>query len=94
MSRLMTCISQWSKFGGLQAHIDLTALTTVLQNHLSQSARTSFQEAQEILPKLGAPELRVKDGVLRDFRSKMHFLLACFLEVEPLSDNTTSHSLA
>lgn len=94
MSRLITCISQWSKYGSLQAHIDVTALATVLQNHMSQNARASFQEAQEILPKLGPTEQRIKEDVLRTFRSNMHFLLACFLEVEPLSDNTTTYSIA
>lgn len=93
MSRLITCISHWSKYGGLQAHIDLRALATVLQNHMSQSARVSFQEAQDILPKLGIAEQRIQEEVLRSFRSNMHFLLACFLEVEPLSDNTTTHSI-
>lgn len=36
---------------------------------------------------------REKEEVLRKFRTNMHFLLACFVEVESLRDNTTSHSI-
>lgn len=94
MSRLMACVGTWSKYGALQAHIDLAALTAVLSSHISSSARASFQEAIEMLPKLSVPEERVKEEVLQGFRTKMRFLLACFLELEPLRDNTTTHSLA
>lgn len=84
MSRLIACVSQWSKCGALQAHVDLAALTTVLQIHTSSNASASFQEAVEMLPKLSTAEERVKEDVLQTFRSKMRFLLACFLELEPL----------
>ncbi|XP_042861226.1 exocyst complex component 2-like [Penaeus japonicus] len=93
MSRLITCVSHWSPAGALQAHIDLDALTSVLRNHMSQAASASFHEAREILPKLAAADEREKEDVLRKFRTNMHFLLACFVEVESLKDNTTSHSI-
>ncbi|KAK8724030.1 hypothetical protein OTU49_011406 [Cherax quadricarinatus] len=94
MSRLIACVGKWSKYGILQAHTDLAALTAVLRNHISSAASASFQEAIEMLPKLSAAEERVKEEVLQGFRSKMRFLLACFLELEPLSDCTITHSLA
>lgn len=39
MSRLMACVSQWSRWGGVQAQVDLAALTTVLHSHTSPAAR-------------------------------------------------------
>lgn len=39
MSRLMACVSQWSRWGGVQAQVDLAALTTVLHSHISPAAR-------------------------------------------------------
>ncbi|XP_042225701.1 exocyst complex component 2-like isoform X2 [Homarus americanus] len=94
MSRLIACVGNWSKSGTLQAHIDLAALTSVLQNHISLAASASFEEAREMLPKLSAADERVKEEVLQSFRRKMRFLLGCFLELEHLEDSITTHSLA
>ncbi|KAK4306275.1 hypothetical protein Pmani_021897 [Petrolisthes manimaculis] len=95
MSRLMACVSQWSKWGGVQAQVDLTALTTVLQTHISPAASASFQEAIETVPKLTPADERVKEDVMTNFRTKMRFMVACFLELKPpLEDNTVTHSLA
>ncbi|MPC53582.1 hypothetical protein E2C01_047478 [Portunus trituberculatus] len=54
----------------------------------------SFQEAIESLPKLSASEERLKNEILESFRSKMGYLLACFRDLEPISDGTLTHSLA
>lgn len=87
MARLMACVSQWSPYGALQAHIDLAALTSVLQAHIanSSSASASFQEAVDTLPKLSATEERVKEDILHSFRSKMRLLLSCFPPTTPPS---------
>ncbi|XP_076044833.1 exocyst complex component secretory 5 [Oratosquilla oratoria] len=94
MSRLISCVQQWSPAGALQAHTDLAALTTALKSYMTDNAMASYQEALETLPKLSKEDEIVKEGVLRSFRSNMKFLLACFCEVEPLSDTTTTYSIA
>ncbi|XP_063890130.1 LOW QUALITY PROTEIN: exocyst complex component 2-like [Scylla paramamosain] len=94
MGRLMACVSQWSRYGALQAHTDLAALTSVLSGHVSPNAKASFQEAIESLPKLSASEERLKNEILDSFRSKMGYLLACFRDLEPLTNGTVTQSLA
>ncbi|RXG68230.1 Exocyst complex component 2 [Armadillidium vulgare] len=68
----------------LQAHIDLAALNLALSNYMSPTAQASFQEAAEALPKLTSEAKRSKENVLRSFHNKMKFLLACFLDLNPV----------
>ncbi|KAB7496858.1 Exocyst complex component 2 [Armadillidium nasatum] len=84
MARLITCVSSFSQNGALQAHIDLAALNLALNNYMSPTAQASFQEAAEALPKLTSEAKRSKENVLRSFHNKMKFLLACFLDLNPV----------
>uniref|UniRef100_A0A8C1J0U4 Exocyst complex component 2 n=1 Tax=Cyprinus carpio TaxID=7962 RepID=A0A8C1J0U4_CYPCA len=52
MSRLMQCVSSFSKNGALQARLEICALRDAIELYLTSESRTSFKQAVEALPQL------------------------------------------
>uniref|UniRef100_A0A672RVT0 Exocyst complex component 2 n=1 Tax=Sinocyclocheilus grahami TaxID=75366 RepID=A0A672RVT0_SINGR len=52
MSRLMQCVSSFSKNGALQARLEICALLDAIEPYLTSESRTSFKQALEALPQL------------------------------------------
>uniref|UniRef100_A0A8C0YUP2 Exocyst complex component 2 n=1 Tax=Cyprinus carpio carpio TaxID=630221 RepID=A0A8C0YUP2_CYPCA len=52
MSRLMQCVSSFSKNGALQARLEICALRDAIEPYLTSESRTSFKQAVEALPQL------------------------------------------
>uniref|UniRef100_A0A9J7Y2C2 Exocyst complex component 2 n=1 Tax=Cyprinus carpio carpio TaxID=630221 RepID=A0A9J7Y2C2_CYPCA len=52
MSRLMQCVSSFSKNGALQARLEICALQDAIEPYLTTESLTSFKQALEALPQL------------------------------------------
>ncbi|XP_036113301.1 exocyst complex component 2 isoform X2 [Molossus molossus] len=93
LSRLMQCVSSFSKNGALQARLEVCALRDTVAVHLTPESRTwtvsagvspsccrsSFKQAVEALPQLSsAADKKLLEELLNKFRSSMHLQLTCF----------------
>ncbi|XP_036113304.1 exocyst complex component 2 isoform X4 [Molossus molossus] len=79
LSRLMQCVSSFSKNGALQARLEVCALRDTVAVHLTPESRSSFKQAVEALPQLSsAADKKLLEELLNKFRSSMHLQLTCF----------------
>nr|XP_045245797.1 LOW QUALITY PROTEIN: exocyst complex component 2-like [Macaca fascicularis] len=79
LSRLMRCVSSFSKNGALQARLEICALRDTVAVYLTPESKSSFKQALEALPQLssGADKMLLEE-LLNKFRSSMHLQLTCF----------------
>uniref|UniRef100_A0A672RWM8 Exocyst complex component 2 n=1 Tax=Sinocyclocheilus grahami TaxID=75366 RepID=A0A672RWM8_SINGR len=79
MSRLMQCVSSFSKNGALQARLEICALLDAIEPYLTSESRTSFKQALEALPQLqSGTDKKLLEELLNKFKSSMKLQLNCF----------------
>lgn len=79
MSRLMQCVSSFSKNGALQARLEISALLDAIEPFLTSESRTSFKQALEALPQLqSGADKKLLEELLNKFKSSMKLQLNCF----------------
>lgn len=79
MSRLMQCVSSFSKNGALQARLEICALRDAIEPYLSSESCTSFKQALEALPQLqSGADKKLLEELLNKFKSSMKLQLNCF----------------
>ncbi|XP_018616210.1 exocyst complex component 2 [Scleropages formosus] len=79
MSRLMQCVSSFSRNGALQARLEICVLRDALQLYLTTESNTSFKQALEALPQLhNGADKKLLEELLNKFKSSMHLQLTCF----------------
>ncbi|MCJ8743766.1 hypothetical protein PDJAM_G00098020 [Pangasius djambal] len=79
MSRLMQCVSSFSKNGALQACLEICALKDAVVCYLTPDSQASFKQAVEALPQLqSGADKKLLEELLNKFKSSMHFQLTCF----------------
>ncbi|KAK6490689.1 exocyst complex component 2 [Huso huso] len=79
MSRLMQCVSSFSKNGALQARLELCALRDAIASYLTSESSQSFKQALEALPQLhSGADKKLLEELLNKFKSSMHLQLNCF----------------
>ena len=84
LSRLMQCVSSFSRNGALQARLEICALRDILAAHLTPESRSSFKQALEALPQLSSgAERTLLEELLNRVKGSMHLQLACFQAAPP-----------
>ncbi|XP_037700417.1 exocyst complex component 2 [Choloepus didactylus] len=79
LSRLMQCVSSFSKNGALQARLEICALRDTVAVYLTPESKSSFKQALEALPQLSSgADKKSLEELLNKFKSSMHLQLACF----------------
>ncbi|XP_037375060.1 exocyst complex component 2 isoform X3 [Talpa occidentalis] len=79
LSRLMQCVSSFSKNGALQARLEICALRDTVAVHLTPDSKSSFKQALEALPQLSSgADKKLLEELLNKFKSSMHLQLTCF----------------
>ncbi|XP_058878602.1 exocyst complex component 2-like isoform X2 [Acipenser ruthenus] len=79
MSRLMQCVSSFSKNGALQVQLELCALRDAIASYLTSESSQSFKQALEALPQLhSGADKKLLEELLNKFKSCMHLQLNCF----------------
>ncbi|MCI4389499.1 hypothetical protein PGIGA_G00098770 [Pangasianodon gigas] len=79
ISRLMQCVSSFSKNGALQARLEICALKDAVVCYLTPDSQASFKQAVEALPQLqSGADKKLLEELLNKFKSSMHFQLTCF----------------
>ncbi|XP_036093483.1 exocyst complex component 2 isoform X1 [Rousettus aegyptiacus] len=82
LSRLMQCVSSFSKNGALQARLEICALRDTVAVHLTPESKSSFKQALEALPQLSSgADKKLLEELLNKFKSTMHLQLTCFQAV-------------
>ncbi|XP_024622165.1 exocyst complex component 2 isoform X2 [Neophocaena asiaeorientalis asiaeorientalis] len=84
LSRLMQCVSSFSKNGALQARLEICTLRDTVAAHLTPESRSSFKQALEALPQLSSgADRKLLELLLSRVRSGVHLQLACFQAAPP-----------
>ncbi|KAF1430194.1 Exocyst complex component 2, partial [Spheniscus humboldti] len=79
LSRLMQCVSSFSKNGALQARLEICALRDTVAIYLTPESNSSFKQALEALPQLSSgTDKKLLEELLNKFKSSMHLQLTCF----------------
>ncbi|XP_074842030.1 exocyst complex component 2 isoform X3 [Carettochelys insculpta] len=79
LSRLMQCVSSFSKYGALQARLEICALRDAVAVYLTPESNSSFKQALEALPQLlSGADKKLLEELLNKFKSSMHLQLTCF----------------
>ncbi|XP_012872061.1 PREDICTED: exocyst complex component 2 [Dipodomys ordii] len=79
LSRLMQCVSSFSKNGALQARLEICALRDTVAIYLTTESKSSFKQALEALPQLASgADKKLLEELLNKFKSSMHLQLTCF----------------
>ncbi|XP_012990442.2 exocyst complex component 2 isoform X1 [Esox lucius] len=79
MSRLMQCVSSFSKNGAIQARLEINALRDAVSSYLSSESQGSFKQALEALPQLhSGADRKLLEELLNTFKSSMQLQLTCF----------------
>ncbi|XP_078544151.1 exocyst complex component 2 [Lissotriton helveticus] len=79
ISRLMQCVSSFSRNGALQARLEICALRDAVAVYLTDESRSSFKQALEALPQLSSgADKKLLEELLNEFKSTMHLQLTCF----------------
>lgn len=79
LSRLMQCVSSFSRNGALQARLEICALRDTVAIYLTSESRSSFKQALEALPQLSSgADKKFLEELLNKFKSSMHLQLTCF----------------
>ncbi|XP_051050443.1 exocyst complex component 2 isoform X1 [Phodopus roborovskii] len=84
LSRLMQCVSSFSRNGALQARLEICALRDTVAIYLTPESRSSFKQALEALPQLASgADKKLLEELLNKFKSSMHLQLTCFQAASP-----------
>ncbi|XP_021071168.1 exocyst complex component 2 [Mus pahari] len=84
LSRLMQCVSSFSRNGALQARLEICALRDTVAIYLTSESRSSFKQALEALPQLASgADKKLLEELLNKFKSSMHLQLTCFQAASP-----------
>ncbi|KFP43620.1 Exocyst complex component 2, partial [Chlamydotis macqueenii] len=84
LSRLMQCVSSFSKNGALQARLEICALRDTVAIYLTPESNSSFKQALEALPQLSSgTDKKLLEELLNKFKSSMHLQLTCFQASSP-----------
>ncbi|XP_055426420.1 exocyst complex component 2 isoform X4 [Bubalus kerabau] len=84
LSRLMQCVSSFSRNGALQARLEICTLRDTVAAHLTLESRSSFKQALEALPQLSSgADRKLLEELLSRVKSGMHLQLACFQAAPP-----------
>ncbi|NXN98490.1 EXOC2 protein, partial [Rhinopomastus cyanomelas] len=79
LSRLMQCVSYFSRNGALQARLEICALKDAMAIYLTPESSSSFKQALEALPQLSSgTDKKLLEELLNKFKSSMHLQLTCF----------------
>ncbi|XP_058658672.1 exocyst complex component 2 [Ammospiza caudacuta] len=79
LSRLMQCVSSFSRNGALQAKLEICALRDTVAIYLTPESKSSFKQALEALPQLSSgTDRKLLEELLNKFKSSMHLQLTCF----------------
>uniref|UniRef100_A0A2K6RE43 Exocyst complex component 2 n=1 Tax=Rhinopithecus roxellana TaxID=61622 RepID=A0A2K6RE43_RHIRO len=79
LSRLMQCVSSFSRNGALQARLEICALRDTVAVYLTPESKSSFKQALEALPQLSSgADKKLLEELLNKFKSSMHLQLTCF----------------
>nr|XP_012623949.1 exocyst complex component 2 isoform X4 [Microcebus murinus] len=79
LSRLMQCVSTFSRNGALQARLEICALRDTVALYLTPESKSSFKQALEALPQLSSgADKKLLEELLNKFKSSMHLQLTCF----------------
>ncbi|ETE71354.1 Exocyst complex component 2, partial [Ophiophagus hannah] len=79
LSRLMQCVSSFSRNGALQARLEICALRDSMSVFLTSESNSSFKQALEALPQLSSgADKKLLEELLNIFKSSMQFQLTCF----------------
>uniref|UniRef100_A0A8C5WPW5 Exocyst complex component 2 n=1 Tax=Laticauda laticaudata TaxID=8630 RepID=A0A8C5WPW5_LATLA len=79
LSRLMQCVSSFSRNGALQARLEICALRHSVSVFLTSESNSSFKQALEALPQLSSgADKKLLEELLNIFKSNMQFQLTCF----------------
>ncbi|XP_053099804.1 exocyst complex component 2 isoform X2 [Hemicordylus capensis] len=79
LSRLMQCVSSFSRNGSLQARLEICALRDALAVFLTPESNSSFKQALEALPQLSSGgDKKLLEELLNTFKSSMQLQLTCF----------------
>ncbi|XP_062952621.1 exocyst complex component 2 isoform X1 [Cynocephalus volans] len=82
LSRLMQCVSSFSRNGALQAKLEICALRDTVAVYLTPESRSSFKQALEALPQLSSgADKKLLEELLNKFKNSMHLQLTCFQAV-------------
>uniref|UniRef100_F6YQX0 Exocyst complex component 2 n=1 Tax=Xenopus tropicalis TaxID=8364 RepID=F6YQX0_XENTR len=89
LSRLMQCVSSFSRNGALQARLELYALRDAIAIYLTNDSKSSFKHAVEALPQLpSGSDKKLLEELLNEFKSSMHLQLTCFQSSSSVSLKT------
>ncbi|XP_070603271.1 exocyst complex component 2 isoform X2 [Erythrolamprus reginae] len=79
LSRLMQCVSSFSRNGALQARLEICALRDSVSVFLTSESKSNFKQALEALPQLSSgADKKLLEELLNVFKSSMQFQLTCF----------------
>ncbi|KAF7642026.1 hypothetical protein LDENG_00266020 [Lucifuga dentata] len=79
MSRLMQCVSSFSRNGALQARLELCALRDAIGTYLNTESNGNFKLALDALPPLhSGTDKKLVEELLNKFKSSMQLQLTCF----------------
>ncbi|XP_013377292.1 PREDICTED: exocyst complex component 2 isoform X2 [Chinchilla lanigera] len=79
LSRLMQCVSSFSRHGALQARLEICALRDTVAVYLTPESKSSFKQALEALPQLASgADKKLLEELLNKFKCSMHLQLTCF----------------
>ncbi|KAM9530347.1 exocyst complex component 2-like isoform 4-T11 [Salvelinus alpinus] len=79
ISRLMQCVSSFSKNGAIQARLEIDSLRDAVASYLSSESHASFKQALEVLPQLhNGADKKLLEELLNTFKSSMQLQLTCF----------------
>ncbi|XP_028823639.1 exocyst complex component 2 [Denticeps clupeoides] len=79
LSRLMQCVSSFSRNGALQARLEICALRDAVAPYLTAESHVSFKQALESFPQLqSGADKKLLEELLNKFKSSMHLQLNCF----------------
>ncbi|XP_066479614.1 exocyst complex component 2 [Tiliqua scincoides] len=79
LSRLMQCVSSFSRNGALQARLEICALRDAVAVFLTSESNSSFKQALEVLPQLSSGgDKKLLEELLNTFKSTMQLQLTCF----------------
>ncbi|KAL8182563.1 UNVERIFIED_CONTAM: Exocyst complex component 2 [Gekko kuhli] len=79
LSRLMQCVSSFSRNGALQARLEICALRDAVAVFLTPESHSSFKQALEAMPQLSSGgDKKLLEELLNTFKSSMQLQLTCF----------------
>ncbi|KAM4687590.1 exocyst complex component 2 isoform 2-T2 [Discoglossus pictus] len=89
LSRLMQCVSSFSRNGALQARLEICSLRDAIAVYLTNDSKSSFKQALEALPQLSSGgDKKLLEELLNEFKSSMHLQLTCFQPSSSVSMKT------